>query len=183
MRRLAVAALVLAPALAAAGPPKAKKPKPVEPPPDAQIAVRAALLEYQKALAARDPARALAFYAEDARVWGNRKLHGKEAIRAWLVDFTTARSIDMVHRDVVVRTESAALATALGHWDSTVTWEEQGKLQSTSARDGSFLYVLVRQGGAWRIQSALVARKGGIGAAPPPPDGGAQPPSKTSLTP
>ena len=134
--------------------------------PDVQLEVRAVLLDYSKALAAHDWQKASAFYTDDATLWGNRKLRGKEAIVAWLKDFTSLKMVDMTLRDTLVRNLGDGTVTVLGHWDSTVAWEEKGKLQTTSAKDGSFLYVMVKQAGSWKVQTALVARKSGIGAAP-----------------
>ena len=151
----------------AAGSKKAKKKAAIsKAAPDVQLEVRAVLLEYSKALGAHDWQKASAFYTDDATLWGNRKLRGKEAIVAWLKDFTSLKMVDMTLRDTLVRNVGDGIVTVLGHWDSSVAWEEKGKLQTTSAKDGSFLYVMVKQGSAWKVQTALVARKSGIGSAP-----------------
>jgi uncharacterized protein (TIGR02246 family) len=142
------------------------KPPAANPVPDVQIEVRAALIEYSKALAAHDAAKAATFYTDDVTIWGNRKLRGKEAIAAWLKDFTSLKTIEMILREPLVRAINKTTVTVLGHWDSTVSWEESGKLQTTSAKDGSFLYVMLKQDGRWRVQTALVARKQGIGTTP-----------------
>ncbi len=150
----------------AAGSKKKKKAAISKAAPDVQLEVRGVLLEYSKALAAHDWQKASAFYTDDATLWGNRKLRGKEAIVAWLKDFTSLKMVDMTLRDTLVRNLGDGAVTVLGHWDSAVAWEEKGKLQTTSAKDGSFLYVMVKQGTTWRVQTALVARKSGIGSAP-----------------
>ncbi len=150
----------------AAGSKKKKKAAISKAAPDVQLEVRAVLLDYSKALAAHDWQKASAFYTDDATLWGNRKLRGKEAIVAWLKDFTSLKMVDMTLRDTLVRNLGDGAVTVLGHWDSSVAWEEKGKLQTTSAKDGSFLYVMIKQGGTWKVQTALVARKSGIGSAP-----------------
>lgn len=153
---------------------KARKPKPQisKAPPDVQNEVVAVLTAYTKALAARDAKAAGEIYTDDITIWGARRLKGREAVDRWLKDFTSNRVVQMTLRDMLVRTIAPDMVTVLGIWDSHVEWDDKGAPRSVDAKDGSFLYVMVKQGGKWKVQTALVSRQvqPAVAAAAPPAD-------------